>query len=298
MRKTFTFRKPSYIWLLLAAVCLAGTIYLTYNFFAVRTRLLDHARESARKDTISASKELSGFITMLKPLAASIADELSKRKMSKAEIESLLREKKTPAIAGLGVAFLPYAFDKDTKLYAPYMLEQDGEEKMMHLEEVYDYTKPEHKWFHRPFKKGAGFIEPYYGTATKTILVEHSVPFYETGPDGKKRAVGIVYADQNVEHLKHVLDTLFLGKTGYWFMLTKKGVFLSHPQTQLAHKQLTIFELAKQLKNPELAKVGAKITKQQSVFFEYDNEITGAPSWLFAEPIQDTNWIWTPSTNL
>ncbi len=290
MTKRFQLKRTSYIWLLLACAGLVGTIYFTYNFFAVRDRLLGQAREYARKDTINASKELSSFITMLKPLAESIANELSSKKLSKAEIEALIREKKSPAIAGLGVAFLPHAFGPDTKLYAPYITEQDGEVKMMHLETVYDYTKPKNTWFNKPLKKGSGFMAPYYGQVSKTILVEYAVPFYYIDADGKKRPAGIVYANQNVEHLKHVLDTLFLGKTGYWFILTKKGVFLSHPQTQFAHKQLTIFELADQLKNPALAKVAEQITKQQQVFFEYDNEITGAPSWLFADPIEGTSW--------
>lgn len=290
MTKIFKVRRTSYLWLLLVGAGLAATIYLTYNFFAVRDRLLDKARENARQDTINASRELSSFITMLKPLAQSIAKELSSKKLSKSEIETLLRENKSPAIAGLGVAFLPNAFGPDTKLYAPYMVEQEGEVKMVHIEKVYDYTKPEHQWFNKPLKKGPRFAEPYYGQASKTILVEYAVPFYYTDAGGKKRPAGIVYANQNIEHLKHVLDTLFLGKTGYWFILTKKGVFLSHPQTQFANKQISVFELADTLKNPELAKVGKKIAKQQEVFFEYDNEVTGAPSWLFSEPIEDTSW--------
>jgi hypothetical protein len=290
MSKMLTFRKTSYLWLLLASVGLVVTIYFTYQFFAVRNQLLDEAREYARQDTLAVSRELSGFIMMLKPVAESIAKELSSKKLSKAEIEALIREKKSPAIAGIGVAFLPHTFDQNTKLYAPYIFELDGEVKMMQLEKMYDYTKPEYQWFHHPLKTGPGFIEPYYGQASKTILVEYSVPFYYPDADGKRKPAGIVYANQNVEHLKHVLDTLFLGKTGYWFIITKKGVFLSHPQTQFADKQITIFELADRLKNPALAKAAEKITQQQEVFFEYDNEITGAPSWLFSEPIKGTMW--------
>ncbi len=290
MKMKIRLKKTSYLWLFFACAGLLATAYLTYHYFSVRDSLLDKAREYGRQKTINASQELSSFIMMLKPLADSVAQELSEREFSKEELEQFLAKKKPDEITGLGVAFLPYKFDRQTKLYAPYVFEREGKNVVTHLEKSYDYTLPENTWFAQTLKRGSGFIEPYYGKVTKTIVADYQKTFYYTDANGKKYPAGIVYATQSVEHLKHVLDTLFLGKTGYWFMLTKKGFFLSHPQSQLVHKRVTIFDLAKRIGNTDLENIGNKIIKKEKVFFEYDNELTGAPSWLFSEPIAQTNW--------
>ncbi len=278
------------IWLFFAIISLIATTYFSYHYFQTKNTLVGKAREHAQQETVKASLELDKFINMLKPLAQFVADKLSSSRMNKEQIELLLKKVKPIEAAGLGVAFLPYKYDEETKLYAPYLFEQGGKEVMTHLEKMYDYTQPEHKWLHKSIKRGPGFSEPYYGAVSKTILAEYAVPFYQTDDSGKKYVAGIVYANQSVEHLQHILDSLFLGKEGYWFILTKKGYFLAHPQDQLVHKQVSIFDLAKKINNPDLAQVGTKIGHKERVFFEYNNEITGAPSWLFSEPIEGTSW--------
>ncbi len=282
-------RRTSIIWLVLAVISFLATIYLSYAYFTVRTTLLDQARKDAQAKTKEAAAELSRFITILKPLTESIVQEMSAKTFTKQELATLFKERKPVEVAGLGVAFLPYRFNQDEKLYAPYITERDGKQKLIKIEDVYDYTKPEHKFFHRGLKS-AGFREPYYGLASGRIIVEYTMPFYYHGSDKKQGPSGIAYATQNLEHLKHVLSTLFLGKSGYWFILSKKGRFISHPQDQRSKKQETIFDLAKTLNNDALAQAGKKIIEQEQVFFEYDNEITGSPSWLFSEPIDGTPW--------
>ena len=54
--------------------------------------------------------------------------------------------------------------------------------------------------------------------------------------------------------------------------------------------QVNIFDLAKQLGKADLADAGQQAIQGNSVFIEYDNEITGRPSWLFCEPIETTGW--------
>ncbi len=290
METSFRFQRISQLWLLLSLICLGATFYLGYRYIHLNTHFLNKAKEQARTETTNAALKLDAFINILKPIAESIAKEVGERSMSQQELEQLLKNKKGVEISGLGVAFLPYKFDPAMRLYAPYYFEQDGIVQKIRIDEDTDYTLPRHKWFHRALKKGAGFIEPFYGETSKTILAEYDVPIYRVNKQGQREVIGVAFASQSIEHIKHILDTLFLDQSGYWTIVTKKGHFLSHPQAQLAHKRVTIFDLAKELDNPALAEVGKKITQQKSVFFEYNNEITGAPSWLFSEPIGETNW--------
>ena len=283
-------KRLSTLWFVLAIVSLVGTILLYQNYQRTYNRFVDDAQKNALKVTKKASLELDQFIIMLKPLAESFAKQLGEKNYTKEEIVQLIKDKKPVEVAGFGVNFLPYKVDKDTKLFGRNYMEQGGKQNMIAIEDEFDYTKPEYTWFWDPIKKGAHFLEPYFGPSSKTILAEYSAPIYRTDSKGNKEAIGIVFANQSVEHLQHILDTLFLGKSGYWFILTPQGKYLAHPQSKYIHKGYTIYDVAKDLNNPGLAEIAKEITAGKEVVFEYNNEITGFPSWLISDTIAGTPW--------
>ncbi len=288
MKIKFKMQRLSYIWLACALISLMFSIYLGYRFISIQHNLQYQAKTNARQTTDKAARELNRFITMLKPIAHEVAEKIGSSRMSKEEIIQLIKDKKPDDITGLGVAFIPYFMDPETEFFAPYYFESDGKQKLSDLSTSYDYTTRD--WFYPTMKSGGGFVDPYYGKATNTILADYIIPIYHTNNQGKKEPIGIVYANQSVEHLNHILDTLFLDHSGYWAILTKKGTFLAHPQEQLIHKQITIFDIAKKIGNFALVNAAQKIIEQKPIFFEYNNEITGSPSWLFSEPLTDTPW--------
>src|SRR5579872_3749662 len=246
----------------------------------------EQVRKNALDQTLDASKELGGFMEMLKPIVQSIADELNKKELTAQQIEELLRSKKIDDITSVGIAFSPYALDKNINLFGRAVIEKNGKIELAKLEDLYDYTKD--AWFNDPFKKGAGFLDPYHNEEIGTTVAEYSVPIYRTDADGKKIPIGVVFANQSLDHLEHIIEELFLGKNGYWFILTEKGSFLAYPQ--LKYKSKTIFDIAADIHNQGLADAAKKIMKGESVLFEYKNEITGAPSWLISNTIHGTPW--------
>lgn len=252
MKVNLPFHRMPHIWLFLSIISLALTMYLSLRYSKIYHTLIEQAKKQARQETKEASRKLETFITGLIPIAESIATTISTHpEMHKEELEKLLQEKKPISVTGLGVAFLPYTFDPQTRLYAPYYFECNGELKFRPIE--YDYTLPQYTWFHKPLKKGPRFIEPFYGEASETILAEYDTPIYRENKQGNKEPIGVIFANQSIEHLKHILNTLFLGQKGYWTIITKKGYFLAHPRDQLVHQRITIFDLAEKLRNPMLA---------------------------------------------
>ena len=289
MEIRFRFQRISLLWLGCAFISLIATIFLGYRFISIEQSLLSEAQKNAHEETVNAGRELDKFLAILKPLAESVAEQIGSKNLGKKEITALLKNKKPTEVTGLGVALIPYALGEDTKLFSPYFVESKGKETLVSLTDFYDYTAPDIPWFYPVMKDGARYVDPYYGAATQSIVAEYITPIYRT-ENGVKKAIGIVYTNQSVEHLNHILDTLFLDNRGYWAILSNKGNFLAHPQEHLIHKQISIFDLAKKLNNPGLEETANKILKNESVFYEYNNEITGAPSWLFSAPLKGTNW--------
>jgi len=279
--------KLQIVLLALASTSLAYTAYLLYQYQLETNIIRTSTKDNAIAATQAAAHDIDEVIASLMPTAKKLAAELEKKKLKKSEIEQRLK-KKPVEIYGLGVAFAPHAYDAETELYAPYYVERQGQNTLIDVASEYNYAAPDVYWFNEPLKHGAQFLSPYRGQTSQTVVTEYSVPFSLPGDEGKPS--GVVYANQSVGHLNHILSTLYSGATGYWFIISRDGTYLAHPNASLAENQETIFQVADELGSNSLSAAGSKAIEGQSVMTQYRNEITGAPSYLFCEPIPATGW--------
>jgi len=268
------------------------TSYLLYRHQQIHNAVMLRTQQEAAAETKEAAEKLNEVIASLIPAAQSLADELGTKKLSRKEIEKKLRTKPVE-LYGLGIAFAPYQYSADQELYAPYYLELEGENHLLDVGLEYEYATGKESWFNKAMVSGAQFLEPYRGRASQATITEYAVPFYLPGVQeaGHKEPSGVVFANQSVGHLNHILSTLYSGATGYWFILARNGSIIAHPNKALADKSVTIFDIAKQLGNSALHDTGQKAITGKSVMTNYRNELSGAPSYLFGEPIQTTGWV-------
>src|SRR3989304_8645655 len=167
--------------LLTASIVSAGiTAFLLFQYRRAYTAHWEKAKKDNTKQVLDASNELVKFIDILKPIVHSIAEELSKKELTAQEIEELLQKKKIDEISSVGVAFAPYAFTKQTKLFGRAVIEKDDAIKLIKLEDLYDYTEPSNIWFHKSLKDGTGLLETYKNKELNTTVAEYSVPIYRT----------------------------------------------------------------------------------------------------------------------
>jgi len=275
---------------LCATISIAFTGYLFHGHRQMTQAVTQSTQELAAAETKEAARELGQVMASLVPTAQTLAADLSAKELSKAQLEKRLHNKPVE-LHGLGVAFAPYRYTNNQELYAPYFLEQEGENKLINVADVYNYAEAQEEWFTKPMTEGAHFLEPYRGRASKATIAEYVVPFYDSSEDDKQTPAGVVFANQSVAHLNHILSTLYSGATGYWFILSKNGTFLAHPNPALAEERVNAFDLAQQQGNSALGNAAKKAVAGQTVLTQYQNELSGAPSYLFCEQIQTTGWV-------
>lgn len=279
--------------LLILGVLAFGAIgsIVSYRYFIHTRAIIRQTIQEAQKQTIAVAKRLDSSMAQLIPLVQKTVETLSTQKLSHEEIIDLLKQKPIE-FNGFGVAYLPYKFSPEKRLYAPYYVEKLGKQIVMDVADKYDYTLPKYDWVHTPLKKGAGFIEPYYGPASETIISEYSAPFYDPEDGGKdKKPIGIVVANQSIKHLNHILLNLYGGTSSYWFITSSKGTIINHPRDKWVLEQKTINDIAKKAKNAGIIKYAQQPTPEE--YFEpliYNNEISGDKSWLFSARMPTTNW--------
>ena len=65
----------------------------------------------------------------------------------------------------MGVAYAPFAYSRDTRLYAPHVVRRGGQLEPFALEQRYDYTG--YDWYKTAIDQGASWSEPYQGKGVR-----------------------------------------------------------------------------------------------------------------------------------
>ena len=108
----------------------------------------------------------------------------------------------SPLVFGAAIAFAPYAYNPEKKFFVRYIHKENG--KLItsgFVDTGYDYTDPEHEYWHKPRVTGkAAWSDPYFDEGAGNILMcTYSVPFFIKG-----QFSGITLVDIPLESLREL----------------------------------------------------------------------------------------------
>lgn len=192
------------------------------------------------------------------------------------------------AVYGACVAYAPHAYYAGTRLFAPYAYKSDGKLEYMHLGEEYGY--PNADWFLIPSKlERPLWSEPYFDEGGGgAVMCTYSVPFHRD-EDGRRRMLGVVTADISLEWLRELVGRISIFRSGYAFLLSRNGVFVSHPEDAYIMRE-SVFSLAEQAASPELRRIGQDMIQGGSGFARLPEFVLGKPAWLSYAPVRNAGW--------
>ncbi|MDJ0846436.1 cache domain-containing protein [Crocosphaera sp.] len=270
-------------------------IFTGYSYWREKNYILTEAKNNAKQEAVQAAKQIDSHLVKLKDNATSIANDLTSGTLKKEQLLDRLRNtmEENPEFYEAGVAYVPYSYDPNIRLYAPVYKRNKEQIKRLWVQNSYDYTKPEHHYYHRPLVEGGTWLEPFFGGVAQSLLAHFSTPFYEIDPTTKKQIpTGVVFANYSLDDLKQFMTSLELGKTGYGFIFSQKGKLLCHPNSDFVKQQKTVFELPRVRQSKHLQSTLETFTKSsQAMVIDYNDErFTGQKSWMFFEPIPSTDW--------
>ncbi|MDI6605678.1 MAG: SpoIIE family protein phosphatase, partial [Candidatus Omnitrophota bacterium] len=145
-------------------------------------------------------------------------------------------------------------------------------------------------WYKIPKElNGPVWSEPYYDKGAGNIIMStYSAPFY-TDVEGKRQFTGIVTADLSLSWLQEIVSSIKIGKTGYAFLISKKGRIVTHPLPEFIMNE-SIFSLAEARNDRELLKVGGEMIEGKSGFVAVRDIVSGKECWLVYAPIAPSGW--------
>ncbi len=278
-------------------LCVASFVLVVVLFFSYwqeRQQRLLQAKNQAQQEAVRAADSIEQKARQLMDSAQAIADDLTEGKLKNEQLIDRLRStsQQNPSFYQVGAAYVPYAYKPSLRLYAPFYTKRQGEMQLVQLESEYDYTEPEHDWYHRPITEGAVWLEPYFGRVAGTLLAEFGTPFYRRDLETKQPIpVGVISVNYSLDQVRDLITSLELGKTGYGYLVSGQGTFIYHPLKEMVEARKNLFDLATELNSEKIREIGSKGIKGESGVVDLVEPLTGEPVWVFIQPIRSTGWF-------
>ena len=219
--------------------------------------------------------------------------------MSEQELYKLLRlhVDDDPVVYGAAIAFKPYGYQPDRKLFSPYVFHsENGIQEIDIGTDSYDYTDGSWEWWSGPDKTGtAVWTEPYLDKGAGNILMTtFSAPFFY--PDGRFR--GVVTLDIGLEALK---DKRFRIGHKQFALVSRNNKFLYHFKPEWIGKSVDeLITQTKTVTGVDTSEIARQVLAGEQGSIHIPVRFAGDTAWLFYAPVESTGWtlgLWTYDSN-
>jgi hypothetical protein len=279
--------------LVLAALGLVWSGASLFTHLTYMRGVTESARSNLATVTARAALSIDAILRDAMKGVDSVAAELTAGTLTKdTALVRLRKDLETHAHSyGSTISYKPFGFDAKRRLYSAYLTKKEGRINYIQLDTVYDYTTPKYDWFGPALEGRPLWTQPYYDEAARTFMVTYSAPFFNTDPSSKSRtALGVVTVDISMDEIRRIIESLDLGVSGFGALVSEKGVYLHHPDTELVLGKKTLAQVAAERNDPDRLTLARKIERHETGIIDHRSTTTGLSAWLSYTPIPAADW--------
>ena len=280
----------------LGAPVLLGSVVIFLVVFGTgylhsREAILRNVEDDARNLGYRIVSQIELVLSPVQKMALNLAMQMEEPDLTKERLLKILRKSLigNPEAYGSAIAFEPYGFDPSICYFAPYFARKGDDLELSFLGgEQYRYFY--YHWYQIPKETGKpSWSEPYFDDGGGNIpMVTYSVPFFQE-QKRDNRFVGVITADISLQWLEKMLSSIDIYQTGYAFILSPNGTFVTHPEKDWIMNE-TIFSIAESRADQALRKIGRQMINGESGFIRFSEGDKGKDGFLFFAPIKDSGW--------
>jgi sigma-B regulation protein RsbU (phosphoserine phosphatase) len=280
--------------LVLSILTVSGIIFLFIfgsNFLRSREILLKNVRENAKNLSLATVNKIEITLNKVEQIPKTLAYHLEHSSLTEKEMLNLLTNvtASSDEITGVTIAFDPDSFPGVKGEFAPYVYKHNGNLKTVYL------RSPENNyqikdWYLIPKElQKSMWSEPYYNVDDDSkILATFSVPFYMK-KNGSRICVGIVSAEIDLDWLKQIVKMTTLYKTGYAFLISHNGTFVTHPTKDFIMNE-TIFSVAEKYNDQTIREFGKAALRGESNLIKLKEFLKKKDIQLYYMPLLTNDW--------
>jgi len=218
--------------------------------------------------------------------------------ISEEEIYNLLvrNVSDNPLVYGAAIAFEPFAFHEDKRLFSPYVHESaDNLEAIDIGEDSYDYTDGNWEWYSAVRESGrAIWTEPYFDEGAGDVLMTtFSAPFFRDG-----NFAGVATLDIRLDTLSELTAREFGDKN--FIILSQSGRFISHYNSSMVMNSTIQDQVVLQNNASYSIAVDNILAGESSLNIVNDlflnGQIVKGESWIYSTPVSSSGWTLIATT--
>lgn len=266
-------------------------VIFSYNYLVSRRMIQKGIEENSANLITTTTSRIEVLLTSTQKVPQNAAYLLENMNYDESELFKVLFAivERNPEIYGASVAFEPYAFDRNKKHYAPYFYKINGGISFKYLDKFYDYFTWD--WYQIPRELEAPqWTEPYFGEGGGILMSSYAVPFYKV-VQGRRKLTGIISVDISLEHLRDIVSSIKILDSGYGFLISKNGTFVTHPIKKYIMNE-TIFSVAEERNDASLRETGRRMIGGGAGFSAHSvkSAVTGKSCIMTYVPIKSNGW--------
>ncbi|MFH1136524.1 MAG: SpoIIE family protein phosphatase [Pseudomonadota bacterium] len=279
--------------LVMGGVVLVFALILGDSYLSSRRIILKQAEGNARNLANAMAYRIEQEFRAIAKVPGDMAVFLEIATWDKTVLHNLIKQMvaNNKEVFGSAAAFEPFALDRFVKAQSPYYYKSESGIKSAQLGTA-DYDYFQWDWYQIPRELGRPvWSEPYLDAEVSGALMStYSAPFFWPEKAGQPRRVrGIITADISLVWLTELISSIKAGQTGYGFIISHNGVFITYPDEKMILKE-SLFSLAVDNNDPQLREVGRMMLHHDSGFMRLESTLTPTPVYLAFTRAPSTGW--------
>ncbi len=280
-----------YICYAIGLCLLALFVFQTIELSRYKSNQNSQALETAAETTTSLKAEISALLSRVEAEGERIGGKFGEKELSVEEVKYLIKQVSldVPEIRGIAACYKPEAFLKGRRLFCPYYDKGPGD--YIFVEDSYDYTvKGEGTaWYTDIIENGATWVDPYYGAGSKAWYVDYGVPFYYQSGPKKGQVRGMIGFSIDVGDFKNLIHSISVGKTGYSFITSRNGTFITHPISDYVGTKTLDDVIATEI-NPEWRKAYQGMKARGSGSVQFFDRLSNDTSIIYYDHVPTSDY--------
>lgn len=288
------FYRPVYLFatlfLLFGCLLISAIVEFKHDFGHV----LDKSREQAIDEVNRGIAEMELGLNKVERLGNFLAEDLATERLITNDIKRRLRQEiiETEGIVSISIAYAPYRYQSDRKLYAPGVLQlADGALKDIMLDDYYDYSSNEEgsrsAWFTKAMEnKNGQWVNPTTLISDQRAVIYSKAFFYNNDPS----PAGVIAITYKVSEISGAARNIEIGHSGFTYIIAEDGTFIYHPLRQNVEQKLTLFQFAEREGDDELARFANEVRNGKPLLANFYNKTTQSDVWMYSQPMTSTGW--------
>ncbi|MFO7614376.1 MAG: SpoIIE family protein phosphatase [Bacteroidales bacterium] len=260
-----------------------------YNYQVSKRAILNETKMNANNLTRSTLYQIENMLAPAQKIPVILSHFIETSEFTRDGLEELLQMivLNNREIFGSCIAFEPYAFNEHISGYAPYAYRDADSVILINLaDDQYQYFNWD--WYTLPQKAGPGWSEPYFDEGGGNVIMStYSVPFYWKGGDDRFR--GVVTVDISLEELRELIGKLEIYESGFAFLLSGSGVFISHPDSSIVLRE-NIFSLSAKNNLSDMGTFGMEMITGQEGFWKFHSLQLQKECFIYFTSMPGTQW--------